>query len=232
MPLNVTFESGTYSTGNLAGQDSWSNDQGDATDSSVQTTTKYLGSQAVRCQNTDLHKCSKAFASAATTDSQFFFIRMDTLGTSGDGAGYWFDSAGTNLGRIGFGTTDLEIYNGSSWTSILDSYSTATWYEVEFAWDGTRNSGNGQIRARAREAGGTWGSYSSWSNGENNFSSCDGIIMRPLSVNGDMYFDDLSETEESSTSIKSVAGVTQANIKSIAGVTEANLKSIAGVANS
>lgn len=160
------FESPTFSTGDVNGQDGWT---GTATNSVIQNTVYYAGSQALQHKALNA-EATKSFSagdevsgdgtiisfyhrlSSTSLTSQLYFGGKNTGCTAGN---YDF----TNYAAVN-GNLELWPLNGS--VIIKSTYSANTWYLVEIYFDFT----NEQVKARVD--GGSWSGWSAARSAGNN----------------------------------------------------------------
>ena len=233
MALIDDFES--YSDGNLGGQGSWTDDYGHFI---VGTTNPNTGSKCIHNDASGVGS-SKSFTASAQA-VQSFYMRVNAINdtdrfymTPYTGASYigeisfWQSAGGTRKIFMG--------YNGNigqSGALLLSGANLNQWYKIEFEWDGTASRGAGGTgKIRARVDGGSW---TSWQDSTNSFSTVDSItintVLDSAYPTNAVFYDDFSVTVSGPANLKSWNGLATASIKSINGLAIASLKKVNGLA--
>lgn len=171
------FDSG-YSAGALNGQNGWTADL--SADYNVSTIQKYSGTQSVR------RKVGGGWSSAQhalpSTPTGAMSFRWRTVGTHADpfrGLQFAVQQGTTSILNIGTKNTNTFRIEGATGAD-LGSFSTNTWYLVEFEWDYATQ------KIRGRFNGGSW---SSWLNPTVSITAVTKVIF--LSLNSEFYIDDI-----------------------------------------
>lgn len=215
---NITFESPTYSTGNVSGQDGWTTGAGAI---SVVNTQAADGSQSIS-GSTASSNYIKRNLTAFNDDNTIMYIscRTDDMSVAG---GMTFYTWGNGDGGDRVMDLEVSVLSGGSWglreengtrhaqgSGLLSN----TWYRFGLEYDFTNN------RVRANVDGGAMGSWVSMTNARSQVNHI--WVQSGTTVSTNTWFwDEISATESfgGASNIGSIYGVSKANIKSILGET-------------
>ena len=172
-----------YNDGDLNGQGDWSGD----TDFNVQGIVVQGGAKAVKCVGvSSSRKIDKSFTAEAE-GNQVVYMRDDTINSGIAGQVGIHDGAATVLVFVHFSQSTsniLFVANGGS-QIIKSSYSTATWYKIEFQWSQTAPNA-GKFRARVND-----GAWSNWDDAFNSWSTANlvRVYLHANASGGNFYWD-------------------------------------------
>jgi hypothetical protein len=225
MAWTYTQNFDSLNTAALAGQDSWTKDNGLTMYDSVQETTKFAGAKGAKTAGyTSVHRTI-----TDVTAGRVYIAMRANSGGSGDGLAFQFKDGSADIIRTRFvysaPNLTFEYYNGS-WRSLFTA-SFNTWYIISFEFDATNQANKAKIYYK--ESGGSF-SDTGYVSSVNNWSAVDTIIF--YSDSGEYYFDEISNTDPDvpATNIKTINGLAKASIKTINGLAIASVKTYNGLA--
>ena len=163
----INFESPTYSTGSIGGQDGWSST---ATNWQITTANPYSGSQNARATISGNVGANNRSITTVSDDNSIVYISLskDNITSSDNAFVRFLDSGTANIGSLYIGgLASNGIYyrvSGGTW-NLITTISAGTYYRIGIEFDFTNN------RCRCNVNNGAFGSWINWTASHSNIDS-------------------------------------------------------------
>lgn len=229
MAYSYTQNFNSLSTAALAGQDSWTANGSTACASvSTDSSAIFEGAKGLKWQLGTGGYYYRTITSM-TTGSMFVATRVDTNASSGDGFFIFNELDGSNTKYSAAvkwisGASTLQYLKSATWANLATGLSTGTWYIINAEFDTSTD----QVRYRYKASGGSWSSFTAW---ETAYTAGTNVDRLAVGMDTGVYsLDSISDTEPTSSAVKTYNGLATASVKTVNGLAIASVKTKNGLA--